>query len=106
MVTALALFNACVTAHNNNNNNTSRCSVSWHADSCLEHYSTIGVYHYTDPETDPADWRIALRVERDAEGPSSGKLKHTGGGNNKASNDFRKILYHVIFLSRAFFVAV
>jgi len=22
-----------------------RCSVSWHADSCLEHYSTIAVYH-------------------------------------------------------------
>lgn len=57
---------------------SSRCSVSWHADSCLEHYSTIAVYHLTAPETDPADWRIALRVEHDAEGPSAGKLKHAG----------------------------
>eukprot|EP00752_Nemacystus_decipiens_P001669 g1621.t1 len=79
-----------------------RCSVSWHADSCLEHYSTIAVYHVTDPDTKEsndvaddsgsgsgsggggsgvnftgsgADWRIALRVEPDAEGPSAGKLK-------------------------------
>lgn len=55
------------------------CSVSWHADSCLEHYSTIGVYHTTDPETEPPDWRIALRVEHDAEGPTGGKLKHADG---------------------------
>ncbi|CAM9834371.1 unnamed protein product [Laminaria digitata] len=55
-----------------------RCSVSWHADSCLEHYSTIAVYHATDPETSPADWRIALRVEPDAEGPAAGKLKLAG----------------------------
>lgn len=82
--------------------------MSWHADSCLEHYSTIAVYHVTDPDTGGfkdvdrngdgrdsngggggrsgsggsrgdggavADWRIALRVEPDAEGPSAGKLK-------------------------------
>lgn len=72
--------------------NERRCSVSWHADSCLEHYSSIAVYHVTDPEAKnedanadggvgnpetaaPADWRIALRVEPDAEGPSAGKLK-------------------------------
>lgn len=57
---------------------TLRCSVSWHADSCLEHYSTIAVYHATDPETSPADWKIALRVEPDAEGPAGGRLKLSG----------------------------
>jgi len=39
------------------------CSVSWHADSSLEHFSTIAVYHSTDaPPSQPPDWRIALRV--------------------------------------------
>ena len=52
--------------------------MSWHADSCLEHYSTIAVYHATDPETSPADWKIALRVEPDAEGPTAGRLKLAG----------------------------
>eukprot|EP00903_Cladosiphon_okamuranus_P018841 g17329.t1 len=72
-----------------------RCSVSWHADSCLEHYSTIAVYHVTDPDTggaetdhpktaDAADWRIALRVEPDAEGPSAGKLKMAAAAGNPA----------------------
>lgn len=61
-----------------------KCAVSWHADSTLEHFSTIGVYHFTSPtpftETSASSeaaeedmWRIALRVCHDAEGPSSGK---------------------------------
>ena len=28
-----------------------KCAVSWHADSTLEHFSTIGVYHCTSPTT-------------------------------------------------------
>ncbi|CAM9521839.1 unnamed protein product, partial [Discosporangium mesarthrocarpum] len=52
-----------------------RCSVSWHADSSLEHFSTIAVYHVTDPEPLQPDWRIALRVEHQAEGPNAKKLK-------------------------------
>ncbi|CAN0501252.1 unnamed protein product [Ectocarpus sp. 12 AP-2014] len=79
-----------------------RCSVSWHADSCLEHYSSIAVYHVTDPEAKyknanadggdanpavPADWRIALRVEPDAEGPSAGKLKLAATENESSRVD-------------------
>lgn len=73
-----------------------KCSVSWHADSTLEHFSTIGVYHSTSrttavpllnasavgngsvaatgtEEEEGADqsWRVALRVWYDAEGPNA-----------------------------------
>ena len=69
-----------------------RCSVSWHADSSLEHYSSIAVYHTimdenyvsqrkTDDNRDAikakkknahADrWSVALRVAHDSEGPGS-----------------------------------
>lgn len=79
-----------------------KCTVSWHADSTLEHFSTIGVYHATcrvsddvpcfattkkaywsnddsaPHEADLADaddsWRIAMRVHLDAEGPNVGKV--------------------------------
>lgn len=68
-----------------------KCTVSWHADSTLEHYSTIGVYHVTceenpcltmrksavtggeHPDDTDCSWRIALRVHYDAEGPNLGK---------------------------------
>ena len=65
-----------------------KCAVSWHADSTLEHFSTIGVYHFTSPapfteslsasntaeeEREESMWRIALRVYHDAEGPTAGK---------------------------------
>ena len=61
-----------------------RCTVSWHADSCLEHYSTIGVYHtlFEDSadsddhkrkaEPDGSGWSVALRVAHDSEGPAAG----------------------------------
>ena len=64
-----------------------RCTVSWHADSCLEHYSTIGVYHtlFEDsangnddggykkkPAPDGSGWSVALRVAHDSEGPGAG----------------------------------
>ena len=41
------------------------CSVSWHADSTLEPFSTIAVYHTTDAEKrqlESPDWKLALRV--------------------------------------------
>ncbi|CAM9741162.1 unnamed protein product [Chrysoparadoxa australica] len=47
--------------------NMGTCSVSWHADSCLEDYSTIGVYHCTKPEAGK-EWRIAMRCS-DKDGP-------------------------------------
>lgn len=58
-----------------------KCSVSWHADSTLEHFSTIAVYHYTKHDqkksdsfaSDDESWRIALRLWYDAEGPNMGK---------------------------------
>jgi len=83
---------------------TDQCTVSWHADSSLEHYSSIAVYHCTKPagfpleadndfteeattdlkkkkrkrseETDQHNgqqWRVALRVAPDSEGPASQK---------------------------------
>eukprot|EP01041_Mallomonas_annulata_P005412 gene5412-10828_t len=74
-----------------------KCTVSWHADSSLEHYSSIAVYHCTGISTDsnnnhnntnssshqnpsavPDPWRIALRVAYDVEGPTAGKLKSAG----------------------------
>jgi hypothetical protein len=76
-----------------------KSTVSWHADSTLEHFSTIGVYHVTSSAQDPCaldstpvnkkrsapsegtgnsaeidkSWRIAMRVHLDAEGPNLGK---------------------------------
>ena len=45
-----------------------KASVSWHADSSLDHFSSIAVYHTTDAADEAAtDWRIALRVQHDAE---------------------------------------
>ena len=41
------------------------CSVSWHADSTLEPFSTIAVYHTTDADArqiESPDWKLALRV--------------------------------------------
>lgn len=59
------------------------CAVSWHADSCLDHYSTIGVYHFqvqsakssVDSKNAPKEspWRMALRVAVNAEGPQQGR---------------------------------
>ncbi|CAN0280515.1 unnamed protein product, partial [Ectocarpus sp. 13 AM-2016] len=49
-----------------------KCSVSWHADSCLQDFSTIGVYHCTDPVPVEPDWGIALRVSTEARGGGDG----------------------------------
>lgn len=61
-----------------------RCSVSWHADSSLEHYSTIAVYQ-TIMEDEKAQkkstmnarssWSVALRVMHNAEGPAASSTK-------------------------------
>lgn len=59
---------------------TDRVTVSWHADSSLEHYSTIGVYHVIvnekgevaeDEKEEEKCWRIACKVVPDAEGPNA-----------------------------------
>jgi len=50
-----------------------KATVSWHADSSLEHYSSIAVYHATQAGDADDSWRIALRVLPHAEGPSAGK---------------------------------
>lgn len=64
-----------------------KCAVSWHADSSLEHFSSIAVYHHTyDGSKDPTDlYKVALRVQHDAEGPNAGKLKSPGTKNSIAS---------------------
>ncbi|CAM9651676.1 unnamed protein product, partial [Hapterophycus canaliculatus] len=59
-----------------------KCSVSWHADSCLQDFSTIGVYHCTEPVPAKPDWGIALRVSKEAEGDGHGD----GGGGEKGSS--------------------
>lgn len=57
-----------------------KCSVSWHADSSLQHYSSIAVYHLSLPPSSAATaaereggWRVALNVTLDAEGPHTSK---------------------------------
>ena len=81
----IALINRMVTSEDlkaEPMTNKGRCTVSWHADSCLEHYSTIGVYHtlFKDSaddssgdkkelEPDGSGWSVALRVAHNSEGP-------------------------------------
>lgn len=88
-----------------------KMSVSWHADSSLEHYSSITVYHFTKPtklstnkkaktdiETDDKSlvintninsfdesWKLALKVLNNAEGPNSQKLKPSSSSTPKPS---------------------
>jgi mRNA N6-methyladenine demethylase len=64
-----------------------KTSVSWHADSSLEHYSTIAVYQILESDNNKSkskksnssssskDWWVGLRVTHHAEGPhaSSGR---------------------------------
>lgn len=55
-----------------------KTSVSWHADSSLEHYSTIAVYQTLIPpknNTNSKDtkWHVALRVAHDSEGPQASR---------------------------------
>jgi FTO catalytic domain len=53
-----------------------KATVSWHADSTLEHFSTIAVYHATTPIDEPNNtWRIAMRVSPHAEGPTSSNVR-------------------------------
>jgi hypothetical protein len=53
------------------------CAVSWHRDSSLERFSTIGVYHHT-PDPRANDWRIAACVDSDVP-----VVTTKGGGSNK-----------------------
>jgi FTO catalytic domain/FTO C-terminal domain len=85
------------------------CTVSWHADSSLEHYSTIAVYQCLIPQengrkvrtsdgcsessTDSEDgggWAVALRVVPHAEGPrvvkSIGKSSSENSGSSIESS--------------------
>jgi len=56
-----------------------RTNVSWHADSSLQNYSTIAVYHCIldeggdmaeDRDRERDNWRVGLKVVNDAEGPT------------------------------------
>ena len=49
-----------------------RCAVSWHADSSLEHFSTIAVYHTVKPKTNH-HWSVGLRVAHNSEGPQASR---------------------------------
>lgn len=50
------------------------CAVSWHADSSLEHYSSIAVYHTLSHENvESGKWSIGLRVALNAEGPQASR---------------------------------
>lgn len=60
-----------------------KTTVSWHADSSLEHYSTIAVYQTLIPPLEEANnktcsdsqhnWFVALRVAHNSEGPQSSR---------------------------------
>jgi mRNA N6-methyladenine demethylase len=81
----LTLINSCIPASKiklkeepyYSTKSKDKCSVSWHADSSLEHFSSIGVYNALKDRDSSAEqnWRVAMRVEHDAEGPRAGKLK-------------------------------
>ena len=75
-----------------------RITVSWHADSSLQHYSSIAVYHFTNAKSngngksegrgqqdcdEDQSWRIALKVSPNAEGPGVGKLKAPSSAANE-----------------------
>ena len=93
-----------------------KITVSWHADSTLEHFSTIGVYHFIDDSFDPSvhpaavavgtsrgtkssrdtgqktmtentPWKVAMRVWCDAEGPSAGNIKKKQASGTKLQDD-------------------
>lgn len=57
-----------------------KCAVSWHADSSLEHFSTIAVYHTimsndsnNTSDNLANDWSVALRVAHHCEGPEASR---------------------------------
>eukprot|EP00934_Nitzschia_sp_Nitz4_P000143 Nitzschia sp. Nitz4//scaffold236_size30323//1868//4159//NITZ4_007983-RA/size30323-processed-gene-0.11-mRNA-1//1//CDS//3329543478//143//frame0 len=62
---------------------TLKTTVSWHADSSLEHYSTIAVYQTLLTEKskvkrkgqEPHHWQVALRVAHHAEGPQASRQR-------------------------------
>lgn len=64
-----------------------KCTVSWHADSSLEHYSTIAVYHCTDSHA------AGPLVSKDCEAVEGSGHKHKKQkkerkhGNMKCSSD-------------------
>lgn len=71
-------------------------TVSWHADSSLEHFSSIGVYHVSmdndeggkdAPDGNDGDWRVSLRVRHDSEGPGAGKFNHPSKPTAVAMSD-------------------
>jgi alpha-ketoglutarate-dependent dioxygenase FTO len=49
-----------------------KCSVSWHADSSLEHFSTISVYHLVSNDVE-GQWSVGLRVAHNSEGPQASR---------------------------------
>ena len=71
-------------------------AVSWHADSSLDHFSSIGVLNYLVPDTvddnsknekekkKGGDWKLALRVSNHIEGPSRGEKNTFSGSDNYA----------------------
>lgn len=51
-----------------------KCSVSWHADSSLENFSNIAVYHLIDKEAGAdGQWSVGLRVAHNSEGPQASR---------------------------------
>ena len=68
------------------------CSVSWHADSSLENYSTIAVYQTLNKanDYDNLPWRLAVRVQLDAEGPSAGRARRNVRSSNSGGNKISK----------------
>ena len=79
-----------------------KISVSWHADSSLEHYSSIAVYHFTKPTKNfvnksqslnnnsnnqqDESWQLALKVSLNAEGPNAQKMKPSANTTTTTNN--------------------
>ena len=65
------------------------CAVSWHADSSLENYSTIAVYQALEKGNDYENlaWKLAVRVQVDAEGPNAGRARRNASAKSDHNNN-------------------
>lgn len=69
-------------------------SVSWHADSMLRQFSSIGVYNYVKDDSDALlrDWKIGLRVKEHIEGPSKNQKSFKREEDKDAPNNSEEVL--------------
>ncbi|CAK4082188.1 unnamed protein product [Aphanomyces euteiches] len=84
-----------------------KVSVSWHADSSLQDYSSIGVYHSllgNKKKKAPCDWRIAMRLSPEVPGAATTPplvLPTDGGDVYYLNGDFNHFHQHMVLAGTA-----